>query len=378
MSKRIRVAPIGYVPPMAVRTGVTLIELLVVVAILSVLMAILIPAVQSARESSRRIACCNNLKQLGLAAQGFHAAFHAFPPARDPHILTGDQWGLFPSMLPYFERTITFDDLDMNVPIDDPSNQSVVNKPVSLLRCPSDSDVLTTSANANAFASWQHNNYKGNAGNDTGAATVRKQLGWSGTLVSALVEQNNGVFVTGKTVGYDDILDGTSTTALFAEAVLGDADNGTISIPGDWFAVTVTGTGTGGAITRTDVYNAAQGVTRLTTAASPAQYSGDNNQFSYSGNSYLPGNVVASRYNHIEPPNACSILAGDAPRADFGAALDLGPTATTASSPHPQGLNLAMADGAVHFVNDDIEINVWWALGSISGHEESAVFFNPQ
>ena len=301
--------------PLAARSGFTIIELVVVVTIIAMLVGMLLPAVQGARETSRRMHCSANLKQLGIATQNFHTAFRAFPPARDPRTLTGDQWGLFPWLLPYFEQNLTFSDIHFTALITDPSNQSVVGLPVPLLRCPSDSDLLQSSTNTNALAIWQHNNYKGNAGNDTGASVVQTQTTGNGSSVSVLSEQNNGVFVTGKTVRFDDITDGTSTTALFAEAVLGDGDDSKSSIPGDWFAVSVTGSGTNGAITSSDVRAAAQGVTSTTTAASPSQYSGDSNQFSFSGNSYLPGNVIASRYNHIQPPNTSSILAysGTAP-----------------------------------------------------------------
>src|ERR1700694_1555625 len=83
--------------------GFTLIELLVVIAIIGVLVALLLPAVQAAREAARRSSCQNNLRQIGLAFQNFHDVSNAFPPVR---IAGGDGWAsCFVLIMPYMEQS---------------------------------------------------------------------------------------------------------------------------------------------------------------------------------------------------------------------------------------------------------------------------------
>jgi prepilin-type N-terminal cleavage/methylation domain-containing protein len=91
--------------------GFTLVELLVVIAIIGVLVALLLPAVQAAREAARRMQCGNNLKQLGLACHNFHDAFKALPPSRADD---GPTWCTY--LLPYIEQKSVYDAFDFTVP----------------------------------------------------------------------------------------------------------------------------------------------------------------------------------------------------------------------------------------------------------------------
>src|SRR5512147_2313581 len=102
--------------PLNTRRAFTLIELLVVIAIIGVLIALLLPAVQAAREAARRSQCVNNLKQIGLAMHNYHSARNAFPlgSAKNPKNWPGDSdliwsgWSAHAMMLPYLEQQALF------------------------------------------------------------------------------------------------------------------------------------------------------------------------------------------------------------------------------------------------------------------------------
>jgi prepilin-type N-terminal cleavage/methylation domain-containing protein len=134
----------------------TLIELLVVIAIISVLIGLLLPAVQKVRESANRMTCENNLKQIGLAMQNYHDAQRCFPvgyydptpwppgyqtPAGLDH---GPGWGWGAFLLPYLEQQNVSNLINFNVDVGDPSMAAVRSTPLKLFLCPSDPSAVNT------------------------------------------------------------------------------------------------------------------------------------------------------------------------------------------------------------------------------------------
>lgn len=116
--------------------GFTLVELLVVIAVVGVLVALLLPAVHSARAAARRMKCANNLKQVGLAVQNYYSANQTLPPPK----LGGqfqDRGSTFVFLLPYIEQSANFAAYDLEAPIDDPTNTPITSQPISTYLCPS-------------------------------------------------------------------------------------------------------------------------------------------------------------------------------------------------------------------------------------------------
>src|SRR3954466_10465266 len=143
-----------------IRRGFTLIELLVVIAIIGVLIALLLPAVQAAREAGRRIQCTNNLKQMGIALHNYEGALGSFPSGEISTLIKpswvmpagncnaapperGPGWGLFALAAPYLEQQALANALNFSLSIPDPANGTVRATRVSVYVCPSDSPPQT-------------------------------------------------------------------------------------------------------------------------------------------------------------------------------------------------------------------------------------------
>ena len=142
------------------RAGFTLVELLVVIAIIGILVALLLPAIQAARSSSRRTQCTNNLRQLGIALTNYESARQRFPagaisrsyPAEPATPHNFYRWSTLAQLTPYLEQTAAYNALDMTVPLYGrnlqvtPENQEGVARVVPEFLCPSDSGQRVSSA----------------------------------------------------------------------------------------------------------------------------------------------------------------------------------------------------------------------------------------
>jgi prepilin-type N-terminal cleavage/methylation domain-containing protein len=343
--------------------GFTLVELLVVIAIIGVLVALLLPAIQAAREAARRSQCTNNLRQFGLAALNYESAKKEFPIGRKNGKITNtkgqpdtaSQWGHFALVLPYVEQQSIFRGVDLSVHTDT-SDVRLIK--IDMLICPSDPEDRMNNDTCSSGGKWLdagRSNYHGNGGSQPGQ-TVAVSPAPSpppkepANLELQFREVNNGIFVTNRTIKMREVTDGTSHTAMYSEAIKGDGDKNTIEVPGDWFHIS------GLNQTATQVYTACNGVTPGT----------GGNQFPCRGRNWVHGDYTTTRYNHVMPPNAKSCTQGGGLTAievneDGGA--------TTASSQHNGGVNLACADGSTHFVSDSVDVLVWNAAGSRDGEE---------
>jgi prepilin-type N-terminal cleavage/methylation domain-containing protein/prepilin-type processing-associated H-X9-DG protein len=124
-------------PRPGISSGFTLVELLVVIAIIGILVALLLPAVQAARESARRAQCANNLKQVGVAMHNHLTTFGAFPPGQRLVIVGHKTWGWPALVLEWMEESAAYDRIDFRKQLWGPENREAVSKEVSSYLCPS-------------------------------------------------------------------------------------------------------------------------------------------------------------------------------------------------------------------------------------------------
>jgi len=195
------------------RRGFTLVELLVVIAIIGVLIALLLPAVQAAREAARRMQCSNNLKQFGVAMHSYHAALGSFPPGfmavtESGAVAGGWAWGVF--LMPYLEQSSLQDILGpskytLNEVVTDPNLLPMLQTNLPMFHCPS--------SNIQPLRE-----YLGGGGQMVGTATYtccRGFFDYKGA--THLTTPNNGVFYAQSTTRVRDVADGTSNTFAIGE-----------------------------------------------------------------------------------------------------------------------------------------------------------------
>jgi len=352
--------------------GFTLVELLVVIAIIGVLVALLLPAVQAAREAARRTQCTNNLKQIGLALHNYHSTHNKFPPGR-MHPYFGDFAGsgmgqcwtgaisVHAHLLPYLEQAATFGGFDFSNsrvrvpplgPPYCPQNLAIVNIRFPSFTCPSE---------ARDPGSVPTNNYRYNYGVTFCPAvpwstSSANQNPWSANCGSELDGTAGGLF-SDKVQGIRDVLDGTSNTAAFSERVLGDLDD-TIIGPGDF--------------RRTVPQDPNQTTATILASCTSTVPTGSHNSHMGTGaGAWTYGHYDKTVYNHLFTPN--SPITDCCTNVSYVDGNNEGAIAT-ARSYHPGGVNVVMADGSVRFVSSSIALAVWRAVGTRAGGEAISDF----
>lgn len=326
--------------------GFTLVELLVVIAIIGILVALLLPAVQAAREASRRTHCTNTLKQIALAAHTYHGTVRSFPPA----ILMGWRFtapsprtrgiSLFVHLLPYLEMGHLYDRWDF----DDPDTafhggmESRAAHGPNLL-CPSEPDSenpMHFTQHIQGFAVDRYiavTSYAGNGGTrsyhpDSGFLNTDGVFFMAGPYSEPVANQ--------QPVRLADITDGTSNTLLFGERSRWDANYNTFAAQGwDW---------------NFRNYGNWCGASRLVLAHVTLS--------SYAPVNYRLPFDYDNRAVAVPPANSA---------ADFKYYIDLRTCAFGSS--HPGGANLALCDGSVRFVSETIPLVVLGALSTRKGGE---------
>lgn len=218
------------------RSGFTLVELLVVIAIIGILIALLLPAVQAAREAARRMSCSNNLKQIGLALHNYHDAMGQFPSGFIIGPRVEPQWGWAALILPYIEQGAVHETLGVKkqnllaaitlagtTPAVDAAMKTLING----YRCPSDTaDDYVTGTDVNVERVW--NNYNPPVANYVGCVGLYN----APNGIDLMSKDNNGVLFGNSIIAIRDILDGTSNVIA-----VGERSNKCWEGPATWLGV---------------------------------------------------------------------------------------------------------------------------------------------
>ncbi len=353
--------------------GFTLIELLVVIAIIAVLIALLLPAVQAAREAARRAQCTNNLKQLGLATHNYISTYNSFPG--DTLFLgasittccpgstgTSVGWGWNASwavsLLPNLEQAPLYSAYNFSCTPDQPTNSTVSYNAIASFLCPSDSQKTRPNP------PWAPTNYRANFGIP---GVVRM---WTGPIVTNYTT-NPGAWwgADGNLAffGIESVTDGTSSTALFSEKLLGiNGQGGPIYISSGQLALRAVFdfTASGYPGYNTGSYTIAQTNLSMCTGL-PGLTVADPNYTPLGGFAWsmgYPWHWGVNGYNHYGSPNSISCINPSEPGSGGGYGGVGGNVPPT--SGHPGGVNVGLADGSVRFVKNSVGLMPWWALGS--------------
>ena len=329
------------------RRAFTLVELLVVIAIIGILIALLLPAVQAAREAARRSQCTNNMKQIGLGLQNYHDVHKSFPPSG---VITGDRsmqplpttpsavayhYSWLAMLLPFLEQQPLYNQMNKVLPI---YNQPAMSQQVATLQCPSDVQL-----DLGRTRNMAYTNYAASEGYHwwTTATVDTSWSLWSRLQSSRSPIDMSGMFTILQTRKISDLTDGTSNTVAVAEANSTGYKNG---------AFATCGTG----VPRLDTNG--ERVFRVAFV-----FTGVYGECCETGRWRNPdgsGPSSAARWFPAGAPHPFSptYLTAWGPNVEWPGA----------SSLHPGGLNVALADGSVRFVAQTIDWGTWVKLNAIN------------
>lgn len=367
------------------RRAFTLVELLVVIAIIGILIALLLPAVQAAREAARRMQCSNNFKQTGLALHNYHDAHKGFPAGRSTCKLAMNNWGVGPMvcLLPFTEQLSRYEVI--LVALDDPANlgfcwECDINSPnidafrgtISTLVCPSDGKMnapITINYGSGttevARSSIAHSLGDGLWANNT----PQEQEGDSRAHV-----RMRGMFTPYHWKSFGTVTDGTSNTVGLSEIVGTDRSGGS------------TGTSKllGGVALAAEMYN---GSLSLPAPCLAMRSATDRTLIinaidSWRGGFFTDGRGANAAFTTTLPPNSPSCIWYAAMGQNSWGSFSV-------SSYHTGGVNAALMDGSVQFISETIDTGtlttpldisvsgspygVWGAMGTPQGGESKHI-----
>ncbi len=322
------------------RSGFTLVELLVVIAIIGILIALLLPAVQAAREAVRRAQCTNNLKQLGLAMHNYHDVYVMFP--RNYRQVGPNAWEAISAhyaLLPYVEQKPLYDQGQANIANWGWIYNNLMNTPLAAFRCPSS---LPAPARGTHPHGWDGPgcNYAWSTGSSV--YTV-----WAGNAF-------NGFIAYQADRRMADVRDGLSNTLAASEILSGSGQTGSSGVfPFDIFYA---GDGPINAVVNKDFPTQAE-LDAIGNAArnSPQGFKSNN------GTMWAWYAAAQSTLTTAAPPNWRWPSAGG--NCCPGGAHDWGLGIIPPRSLHPGGVNAALGDASVRFISETVDLVTFQRLG---------------
>ena len=336
--------------------GFTLIELVVVIAIIGVLLGLLIPAAQMSREAARRIQCTNNLKQLGLALQGYHALHNCFPPGSTlnpdvspAHYEPTNCWSVHAMVLGMMDQMPIYNSINFNwgvisQPLGPPPmcyliNSTVISTKIPVFLCPSDPVAGTSNLN----------NYHACIGTTT----------FDGPGQGSPSPGSDGLFAYLVPYSMASCTDGTSTTIAMAEALTGPPS--LVYAPG--ISVINVG-GISGAGHVLSVYQDPASVEAALKTCDGAWWAGAATLYTGHGLTWAQGAQGYTLFNAIAAPGLRLHTWSSCSDGDIGHSMF-----DTTNSFHPGGTNVVFGDGSVHFIKATIARNPWWSLATRAAGE---------
>jgi prepilin-type N-terminal cleavage/methylation domain-containing protein len=330
------------------RSAFTLVELLVVIAIIGVLVALLLPAIQAAREAARRSQCLNNLKQLALAVQNHHDSFRYLPvDVNKQSNGTTDRPMLYLQMLPFMEGSTIRAAYNFNLAATKPANLTLLAREEPMLHCPSDESYIQEAAGGDVGgdrkAKYGFNYGYGNYG-QLASQPARRGPFWanpggdaSGAAAPEAKEEfwSNSNDNSGETINFKRITDGLSNSFLQHEMKqMPSTDQNDQDRRG-----------------RVWIYN--PGAYQITTRMAPNSSAADVTACTTTNNELAPC-IRKTGNNNV-------------PKMILGA-----------RSQHSGGVNASRCDGSAELVSDGVDLMVWRSQSTIAGDDPPLQVVDPE